>query len=194
MSKSCNPHHPGGVTLKAVDASFIFEVHSWSPFTITHLLFVNSPKNLVWPGTCCSVVKSSRTHLYSCPHMSRETAGRCTVLFWVGSKYSQSHQFPVSDGAIPQIWSCCLRSTGAGGRQPRWTALMGTDAATSGSPLAALGPSSQTPYRQTDRQTSAQNTKYIFGVFGEREDGRSTAFHLTLWFHMRVWWEGVREM
>lgn len=164
MCKSCNADHTSGLTPKAVDATFISEVHSRAPFTITHSLFVNSPKNLVWPSTCCSVMESNRTHLHSCPHVSRETAGRCTVLFWLGSKYSR-HQFPVSDGAVPQIWSCCLRSTGAGGRQPRWTARKGTDAATSGSPLAALDPSSQTPYRQTDRRTK-QN---IFLVCSGRE-------------------------
>lgn len=165
MCKSCNADHTGGIKLKAVDATFISEVHSRAPFTITNSLFVNSPKNLVWPSTWCSVVESNRAHLHSCPHISRETAGRCTVLFWLGSKCSPSHQFPVSDGAVPQIWSCCLRSTGAGGRQPRWTARMGTDAATSGSPLAALDPSSQTPYRQTDRRTK-QN---IFLVCSGRE-------------------------
>lgn len=52
-------------------------------------------------------------------------------------------------GHTPQLWSCCLRSRGAGGRLPRWTELTGTGAATSGSPLAAPDLSTQTPCRET---------------------------------------------
>lgn len=49
--------------------------------------------------------------------------------------------------SVPQFWSCCLQSKGAGGRRPHWTGLRETDAATSGSPPATPDPSSRTPYR-----------------------------------------------
>lgn len=52
----------------------------------------------------------------------------------------------------PQLWSCCLRSRDVVGRQQHWTALMGTGAVTSGSPLAAPDLSTQTLCRDTDRK------------------------------------------
>lgn len=53
----------------------------------------------------------------------------------------------------PQLWSCCLRSRDVVGRQQHWTALMGTGAVTSGSPLAAPDLSTQTLCRETERDT-----------------------------------------
>lgn len=82
---------------------------------------------------------------------------------------------------VPQTWSCCLQSTGAEGRQQRWTALTGTDAATSGSPLATPDLANQTPCRQT----GAQNTicLAVFGEMGRAQGGEAKkpfAWHFDL--------------
>lgn len=50
----------------------------------------------------------------------------------------------------PRLWSCCLRSRDAVGKLQHWTALTGTGAATSGSPLAAPDLSTQTLCRDTE--------------------------------------------
>lgn len=79
---------------------------------------------LVWMLVLCMAPSQKRLHLHT--HTHRYT---------------------------PQLWSCYHRSRDAVGKLQHWTALMGTGAATSGSPLAVRDLSTQIPCREADRQT-----------------------------------------
>lgn len=68
----------------------------------------------------------------------------------------------------PQLWSCCLRSRDAVGRQQRWTAPMGTGVVTSGSPLAAPDLSSQTLCRHTEKKTKTQHFESWANIWMEK--------------------------
>lgn len=77
------------------------------------------------------------------------------ISLWV-IKYS--HNTDNTHRHKPRLWSCCLRSRDAVGRQQRWTAPMGTDAVTSGSPLAAPDLSTQTPCTEPERHFDSCST------------------------------------
>lgn len=90
-------------------------------------------------------------------------------------------------GHKPRLWSCCLRSRGAGGRLPRWTELTGTGAATSGSPLAAPDLSTQTPCRETKHRgwvipSAPERVNQSFHRF-RRFDQRFSAHLPREWLH-----------
>ena len=92
----------------------------------------------------------------------------------------------------PLLWSCCLRSTGVVSKQRHWTAPTGTGAATSGSPQAALDPSSQTPWRDRGRGGDSYLTTVVSHLVMHFKFHGSTGKHLHIKRDNGGWAAGER--